>query len=280
MKTIGFVDYYISEWHANNYPEWIAKVCEQSGDDFCVKYAWAERYDSPVYNENTDQWCERMGVERCMTLEELCEKSDYIVVLAPSDPDKHLGYAETVLKYGKNTYIDKTFAPDYATAQAIFDIAAANGTRFFSSSALRYASELETLGQSRAVITTGGGGSIEEYIIHQAEMLVKLTAVKPISVTVNMQGKGQYLCSVELDGASGTMIYSNSLPFTVLAEKADGRTERAPIKSDFFMALIADMLRFFKTGEPSFDTAQTLDVMKIREAVLKGCAQLGTKISL
>ena len=29
MKTIGFVDYYISEWHANNYPVWIKKICEE-----------------------------------------------------------------------------------------------------------------------------------------------------------------------------------------------------------------------------------------------------------
>ena len=29
MKTIGFVDYYISEWHANNYPAWIKQVCEE-----------------------------------------------------------------------------------------------------------------------------------------------------------------------------------------------------------------------------------------------------------
>ena len=23
MKTIGFIDYYLDEWHANNYPAWI-----------------------------------------------------------------------------------------------------------------------------------------------------------------------------------------------------------------------------------------------------------------
>ena len=30
-KTIGFVDYYISEWHANNYPAWIKEICEEKG---------------------------------------------------------------------------------------------------------------------------------------------------------------------------------------------------------------------------------------------------------
>lgn len=279
MKTIGFVDYYISEWHANSYPAWIREICEATGEEFCVKYAWAEEYQSPVYPENTDQWCEKYGVERCGTLEELCEKADYILVLAPSNPEKHLGYAETVLKYGKNTYIDKTFAPDHAIAKAIFDIAEATGTRFFSSSALRYASELDGLEGTSAVITTGGGGSIEEYIIHQTEMLVKLTEAEPVAVTVNRQGEGQYICSVELEGGKrGTMIYANSLPFAVYAENGRGDTAVRPIASDFFKALLADILNFFNTGETSFDMKQTLSVMKIREAVLIGKDRLGERI--
>ena len=42
MKSIGFADYYISEWHANHYPEWIRKASVELGYDFEVKYAWAE----------------------------------------------------------------------------------------------------------------------------------------------------------------------------------------------------------------------------------------------
>ena len=38
MKKIGFVDYYISEWHANNYPAWIDAL----GCDYKVTHAWAE----------------------------------------------------------------------------------------------------------------------------------------------------------------------------------------------------------------------------------------------
>ena len=34
MKTIGFVDYYISEWHANEYPAWIKEANEKLGEDF------------------------------------------------------------------------------------------------------------------------------------------------------------------------------------------------------------------------------------------------------
>ena len=93
-RKIGFVDYYISEWHANHYPEWIAQANEALGTNYQVAYAWAELDVSPVDNVSTDQWCEKFGAERCATIEELCQKSDCIIVLAPSDPDKHLAYAQ------------------------------------------------------------------------------------------------------------------------------------------------------------------------------------------
>lgn len=281
MKTIGFVDYYISEWHANNYPTWIKDICEKSGKDFEVKYAWAEEYVSPVDGRNTDEWCEAFGVSRCATLEELCEKADYIVVLAPSNPEKHLEYVKTVFKYKKNTYVDKTFAPDAATAKAIFDEAEKYGTKFFSSSALRYATELDALIGANAVVTLGGGGSLDEYIIHQAEMLIKLISARPTSVTATLKGKGQYVLDVELEGGKcGTMIYGNGCDFAVCAENKDGDSRYTGIASPFFYNLLADILRFFEEGKTSFDVTETLYVMQVREAAVKASRDLGKKITI
>ena len=279
MKTIGFVDYYISEWHANNYPVWIKDICEKSGKDFEVKYAWAEEYVSPVDGRNTDEWCEAFGVSRCATLEELCEKADYIVVLAPSNPEKHLEYVKTVFKYKKNTYVDKTFAPDYATAKAIFDEAEKYGTNFFSSSALRYATELDPLVGATTALTLGGGGSLDEYIIHQAEMLIKLVSARPTSLTATLKGQGQYILDVTFEGGkTGTMIYSNCIDFAVCAEGADGNSRYTGIASPFFNNLLADILRFFEEGETSFDVNETLYVMQLREAAVKASREIGKTI--
>ena len=173
MKTIGFVDFYLSEWNANNYPAWIKQANEKLGLDYKVAYAWAEQDLSPVYGKTTEEWCSEYGVEQCATLKGLCEKSDVILVLAPSNPEKHLGYAEEVLKYGKNTYIDNTFAPDFKTAGKIFAIAKQYGTKFFSSSALRYGTELCEVKDAVKVATKGGGSNHPEYIVHQAVMVVK-----------------------------------------------------------------------------------------------------------
>lgn len=275
MKTIGFVDYYISEWHANSYPKWIQEQCELLGLDYCVKYAWAEEYVSPVDGRNTDEWCQAFGVEKCESIAELCEKSDYILLLAPSNPEKHLGYAEEVLKYGKHTYIDKTFSPDYATAEAIFEIAGRYGTKFFSTSALRYAEELEGLEDSKAVITTGGGSNIDEYIVHQIEMVVKTIGAKAQAVRVEQQG-AQYVCSVQFEqDKKATMVYAPAYGFSICAETEKGQHVYKPASSAFFNHLIADILRFYESGETSFDTQQTLEVMKIREAVIEGKNCLG-----
>ena len=279
MKKIGFVDYYISEWHANNYPLWIKEACEKAGLDYIVAYAWAERGVSPFDGRNTDEWCKAFGVTKCETIEELCEKSDVILVLAPSNPEVHLSYAEKVLPYQKRTYIDKTFAPDFATSEKIFAIAEKYQTPFFSSSALRYASELDALVGSDKIIVTGGGGNFEEYIIHQIEPAVKVLRAKATSVRAQMQGK-QVVCSVEFEGGKqATLCYGEAMPFTVCTEK-DGKSAYAALNSDYFRALIKDILRFYESGETSFDTSETKEVMRIREALISAKNHIGEPIKL
>lgn len=103
MKKIGFIDFYLSEWHANNYPAWIAEAnAALPESDRCeVAYAWAEERISPVDGLTSEQWCEKFGAVLCGSIEEVCEKSDYILILAPSNPEKHLIYAEKALPFGK-----------------------------------------------------------------------------------------------------------------------------------------------------------------------------------
>ncbi len=279
MRTIGFVDYYISEWHANNYPVWIDEICKKNGRSFEVKYVWAEEEISPLDGKSTQEWCDEFGAEKCNTIEELCSKSDYILVLAPSNPEKHLQYAKEVLKCGKNTYIDKTFAQDYNEAKEIFDIAEKNGAKIFSSSALRYAVELDEITDASAVITTGGGSNIGEYIIHQIEMTVKSINEAPLAVKVENQGS-QYICNVKFEGdKKGTMIFAQSMPFTICADTEEGTIYKA-VASDYFKGLIADILRFYETGEASFDTAQTLNALKIRGGIIKAIEMPGEWINV
>jgi len=208
MKKIGFVDFYISEWHANNYPKWIAQANEVLGTDYKVAYAWAEKDVSLYDGRTTAQWCEQFGATPCDSIEELCEKSDVILVLAPSDPEKHLPYAKAVLPFGKPTYIDKTFTPNTAEAREIFAIAQKHGTPFFSTSALRYATELDEIAGSRQLAVTGSGRSAEEYIVHQTEMVVKTLGAGAQKVRAAKMGLLSVFEIAYGDDRTATMTYS------------------------------------------------------------------------
>lgn len=268
MKTIGFVDYFIDEWHSNNYIAWVKELCQKNGYDFEVKYAWAEA-DTFEGKMSTEEWCSEKGIEKCNSIEELCEKSDYIMILAPANPEKHLKYAETVLKYEKNTYIDKTFAPSLCEAKKIYELGEKYNTAFFSTSALRYSSELDGFDEIIGATVMGGGRSFEEYIVHQIEMLVKLMGVGADKVKVFSSGK-QRLCSIKYkDGRYGFLEYSDCNPFAFLAEDKNGIDCRKNIESDYFKALLGSILDFFLSGKPPFEKEQTLEVIAMRDALIK-----------
>lgn len=270
MIKIGFVDYYLSEWHANNYPQWLQQACEKFGEEAVVAYAWAEENVSPVDGATSQQWCEKYGAELCSSCEELCEKSDVVMILSPTNPEKHLPYAKIVFPYGKRTYIDKTFAPDLPSAKEIFALAERYHTPFFSTSALRYGEELGRVKDCRHIMTIGGGSTIDEYIVHQLEMVVKKLGVGAKSVCAQQIGLQTYFQIAYDDDRTAVMIFGKEAhPFVAHMNSGAGDATFKEIKSPFFNLLLEDVLHFFVTGELSFDGAQTLEVIGIRDAALK-----------
>jgi len=269
MKKIGFVDYYLSEWHANNYVGWIKEACSKLDADYEVAYAWAEINKSPIDGVTSEEWCKNYGVELSNSIDELCEKSDCIIILAPSNPETHLKYAQAVLPYGKRTYIDKTFAPDFETANKIFEISKQYNAPFFSTSALRYAEEFKGINNAQNIVVTGGGGNLPEYCIHLIEIAVVLLKDNFANVNVSYQGK-QSIISVETEnGKKATMIYAEGTPYNVSVETADGENLYLPLASDFFAGLLTDIVKFFDDGVLPFDSSETLEVMRMRDAILK-----------
>ncbi len=267
MKKIGFVDLYISEWHANNYPAWIDEAAKKLGLDYKVSYAWAKEYTSPVDGRNTDEWCKEFGIEKCETVEELCEKSDVIVLLAPSNPESHLELAEKVLPFGKPTYIDKTFAPDLTTAKKIFDLGEKYSAPFFSTSALRYAVELKEFKGVKNLFLTGGGRNLNEYIIHPIEMAISLFGGAFDRVKCEPMGQQVY---IKAEGKDNQLVimFSPAFGYSLSGEFADGSVKKQDVSGGFFQNLIEDILLFFEKGKKPFSSAETLEVMRLRDGIL------------
>jgi len=282
MKKIGFIDYYINEWHADNYPAWIKEIGSRDGLDYEVAYAWAELPASPITHMTTEQWCEEHGVVQCASMEELCEKSDVLVILSPDNSENHLRYAETVLKYGKTTYIDKTFTPSLGEAKEIFRLAEQYGTPVCSSSALRFASELADVKELRGIATTGCGNSFETYAVHQVEMIGRCMGVGAKRLMAVQNGSEKTLV---IDYGEGKRaLYHQSIggaaPFTVSLDRGTGFADYRPIQSDFFKNMIASMLRFFETGEVMAPARETLEVMAILETGTEALEKLDTWVSV
>ncbi|HBF14405.1 MAG TPA: hypothetical protein DDW30_01720 [Clostridiales bacterium] len=272
-RKIGFIDYYLSEWHANNYPAWIREL----DPSFEVAYAWAEVEVSPVDGVTTDEWCAKFGAARCATIEEVCEKADFLIVLSPDNPERHLDYAKRVFPCGKPCYMDKTFAPDAKTAKEIFALAERYGVKLFSSSALRFADELREWQEPLRSVTVSGAGRLDNYLIHFVEIAVRLMGADVRSVMALSGGRNTVLAMKYRDGrvANLCLYDSRHAPgFEVSPESADPakRLDYIRIGGDFFKRLIAAILSMFDGAEVPVKSEETVTVIGVMEAARRAAA--------
>ena len=121
---IGFIDYYLDEWHANNYPQMIKDL---SGGKYEVAYGYG-MIDSPLGGMTNREWAEKNRITLLSDIEEVIAKSDCLIVLSPDNPEMHEELCRLPLQSRKPVYVDKTFAPDRACAERIFAHAKAHQT--------------------------------------------------------------------------------------------------------------------------------------------------------
>lgn len=270
MKKIGFIDYYLDEWHANNYPQWLK---EQSKGACEVCYAYGD-IDSPHPGGKTNrQWAEEMGVELCSSIEEVIEKSDCLVVLSPDNPEQHLRLTELAGQSGKRLYIDKTFAPDQQTALKIFANADAHGTPCYSTSALRFASaytELET--ENVRFIQSIGPGEFNMYCIHQIEPIVSIMGTDARKVM--FLGDQEYPSVLILfgDGRSAqftTMFNAPGFSMKVGYGDEHQTVQALEIAPTFWNRFIDQLIGFFEDGAVKVPHEETVAIAAIRAAAIR-----------
>ncbi|MFC4809712.1 Gfo/Idh/MocA family protein [Paenibacillus sp. GCM10023250] len=288
-NKVGFIDYFLDEWHANNYPGWIR---QESGGRWDVALAWAEVDAPPEYDpdknpaRNTTQWCTEHGVERAASISELIERCDAVVVLSPDHPQHHERLADEVLRSGKPVYVDKTFAINASAAAGMFKLAATYGTPLFSSSALRFARELEPwqarrdrAKENRAAFVCGGG-AFDNYAVHSFEML---TVMMGTGETRLKAFGGAELFTYIVDygsGRQGTVVQPAAAPFQASYADANGNTEFFVACTDYFPRLILELLRFFESSEAPVASAETIGTMALIDAARMARQRIGEWVEL
>lgn len=266
MLKVGFIDYYLDEWHANEYPGFIDKA---SNGRYKVCYAYG-KIDSPIGGISNAEWAKKHGVELVDTIDELVEKSDRIIVLSPDNPEMHEELCDIPLKSGKLVYVDKTFAPDRATAERIFANADKHNTRCYSSSALRFAAELKNIDKSKIhTIYSEGSGTYEMYSIHQIEPIVCLMQCRAKKVMYTGDAAHPSMIIEFEDGRRAHMHHGFEVPFRITVTDKDNNAEVNVIESDFFALFTEALIEFFDSGEIAVPHEQTIDVIAVREAGIR-----------
>lgn len=277
MKKIGFIDYYLDEYHANNYPGWIKEL---SGGKLEVTYAWAKN-DSPS-GMTTRQWCDKNSIAQLASIEEVVEQSDCLVVLSPDHPEMHEELCALPLASGKLVYVDKTFAPDRAAALRIFENAEKHNTPCFTTSALRFAPEYQPVDKAKVQnIASWGPGSLSIYSIHQIEPIISLMGAGAKRVLFTGTEQWPALVIEFADGRRASLAHHGwSCPFTMSVGYTDATSEMIKVESDFYHAFLTQMVDFFLTGDVKVSHEETIAVISTREAGITASHNPGNWVTI
>ncbi len=266
MKSIAFIDHDIANWHANTF----ARLIGESGRGFRLGGIFATRKD------NAGEWAEKHGVPLVDSIADLKDLADFVMILAPSNPETHLELCREAFRFGKPTYVDKTFAPNAATAEEIFRLADEAGVPIQSTSVLRYTAVQEFCSASPEnrpdfVSTWGGGTDFHEYIIHQAEMAVSLLGPDYESLRVERLA---HLTRVDLAfggnrAASMHMVAPCEIAFSATVSNTQKTASFVVDDGRLFVDGMSAILDFFTQGRPLIDRGETLAIMRILDDLRK-----------
>lgn len=262
MKTIGFIDYYLDEWHAEKYPEWI-----ESASEGRMKVTYAYGMTNLEGKQSNAAWCEKKGIQLLDSIESVVEQSDYLIVLSPDHAEFHEELAQLPLRSGKPTYVDKTFAPNRDAAVRMFALAEQHGTPMFSTSALRFAAEYTGLNiEGIESICALGPGSFETYAIHQVEPIISLMGTDVKRVMWTGTSSTPSLVIGFANGRQATINhYGANCQFSLALRSEQGDSQFLKIESNFFGAFIENLVRFFDSGIPAVPPQETIAIAAILE---------------
>jgi hypothetical protein len=272
-KRIGFVDDHLENFHANTYLKAIRGPLAERG--------WSVAGATAIQQERGREWCERNGVTYYGSTAELAAAVDVFAILAPSTPQTHLGFCEEVLPYGKTTFVDKTFAPDVATAERIFALADRHGVAVQTTSALRTTNvQAEVRALSEPLVSLSqwaGGASFEEYGVHPVELAVSCLGPEVVRLTVAGSAEHPTLL-IEFSGGRVATIDFNAtayVPFVAtLTTKATSRQVDVD-DSRLFVDAASAILDFFEAGRSLVPRDETMAVMRVLEAARNPASRAG-----
>jgi hypothetical protein len=240
----------------------------------------------------TSQLRDKYGVEIVDSIDALLDKVD-VVLIESVDGRPHLSQAMPVLKAGKKVFIDKPIGGSLADVLMIFALAEKYKTPVFSSSSLRFATNVRAikadpkLGKVLGCISYGPS-EIEPhhpdlfwYGIHGVEALYTIMGTGCKSVSRTHTKEADIVTGLWSDNRIGTFR-------GLRAGKADYGTVVFGEKSvqntigyiGGYKPLVVEIAKFFRSGEPPVSAAETTEMFAFMEAADESKRQGGNPVTL
>lgn len=263
--NIGFLDHYLDNYHARHFPEWIRS--SQYSKRFELAYVYAEK--DKENGMTTDEYCAEFGMKRAGTPEEVAEKCDCILILAPDETHAHERLAKAAFVSKKPVFIDKVLADDLGAAKRIVSEAEKHGAPLFCASSLRFSKEYEIIPQRKDIdyIAMSGPLTLPMHIIHQIEILVSLmgTGAKRVK---NIGTERTPLVIVDYDDAKAHLLVAGNIPYAATISYKDSTSFVIDEFTDFFQRSTDRMLEFFENTTVNTPLSEALHVVALHTAAL------------
>ncbi|MGL4515007.1 MAG: Gfo/Idh/MocA family protein [Lacipirellulaceae bacterium] len=265
MKRLAYVDYDLNNFHANTYLKALRGPLEGRG--------WQVTAATGLQADASRKWCADNGVPFVERIEDLAGEVDGVAILAPSNPETHEALCERVFPLGVPTFVDKTFAPDLATAQRLFQLADQHGVATQTTSALRTtnvqaeAAALERPLRNMAV--WAGGASIGEYGIHPVELLVSVLGHQVERVTMTGPENHPTVVLGFHDDRVATIDFNagEHVPFVAVLTTDAAAKWVVVDDTKLFVDAAAAILDFLDAGEALVPRDETLAIMRVLDAL-------------
>jgi hypothetical protein len=222
----------------------------------------------------------------------LLEQVD-VILLESVDGRPHLAQARPVIAAGKPLFIDKPMAASLADAIQIFRLAKANHVPCFSASSVRFGSGAQGVRNGTAGFGAvrgctawfPAGGTPREpepfwfHGIHGVELL--FTVMGPGCQSVS-QAAPDKVVGLWKDGRQGVFETNNRGARKPAYGAVVEGTQRSgdASKSEGYAPLLIEMVKFFKSGKPPVEPAETLEILAFMEAADQSRQQGGAPVSL
>ena len=231
-----------------------------------------------------------LGVEVTYELPAMLRRVD-AVLLETNDGRPHLAQATAVIEAGKPLFIDKPVAGSLADAIALYKLAKDRGVPVFSSSALRFGAAVQAVrGGSIGELTGCDAWSPCElepthpdlfwYGIHGCELLFTAMGPGVKTVTRTTTADFEFVTGVWADGRIGTFrgIRRGAGGYGGRAFGTKGTASLGGFEG--YKPLVIEIVKFFRTGTPPVDPAETLDLYAFMEAADESRRQGGVPVDV